>query len=148
MKTTKHSSKKSSEISTIRANPVEKLEKVFIDPTLFKAYVSSAEDFYAKFDKNNFFAIEKVARNILKTKRRSFLKKEQRKIVNQIVRKYRSVLLRQQKVVGDQILNGDIEIVEEQTPQSTKNIGIANKINVSRVLILFCFEKIIFLLSI
>ena len=141
MKTTEHSSKKHSEISIIRANSVEKIEEVFSDPTLFKAYVNSAEDFYKKFDKSNFFAISILANKILKTKGRTILKKGQRKIANEIAEKYRSVLLGQQKVVGDQILNDDIEIVEEQSTQSTKNIGIADKINVSPVLMLFCFEK-------
>ena len=139
--TTAKSSKKPSEIKKVRANWVEKIEKVFSDPTLFKAYVNSAEDFYKKFDKNNFFAISKLANKVLKTKTRTILKKEQRKIANQIAEKYRSALLKKQKVVEDQICNDYVETVEEQTAQSTKNIGIADKINVSPVLMLFCFEK-------
>ena len=139
--TTENSSKKSSEIKKNRANPVEKIEEVFSNSTLFKTHVNNAEDFYKKFDKSNFFAISKLTSKILKTKGRTILKKEQRKIANQIAEKYRSALLRKQKFVEDQICNDDTEIVEEQTTQPTKNIGIADKINVSRILILFCFEK-------
>ena len=129
--TTAKSSKKPSEIKKVRANWVEKIEKVFSDPTLFKAYVNSAEDFYKKFDKNNFFAISKLANKVLKTKTRTILKKEQRKIANQIAEKYRCVLLGQEKVVKYQILNNDVETVGEQNNKSTKNMEIADKINVS-----------------
>ena len=129
--TTAKSSKKPSEIKKVRANWVEKIEKVFSDPTLFKAYVNSAEDFYKKFDNNKFFVISKLANKVLKTKTRTILKKEQRKIANQIAEKYRCVLLGQEKVVKYQILNNDVETVGEQNNKSTKNMEIADKINVS-----------------
>ena len=130
MKTTENCSKKPSEIRKNRTNPTEKLEEVFSNPTLFKAYVDSAEKFYAKFDKHDFFTAQFVASKILQTKTNR-VKLCQTKIAVQMAKKYRFVLLGQQKVVGDPILNDDFEIVEEKTNKNTKDMEIVDQHDVS-----------------
>ena len=130
LKTTETCSKKPSEIRKIRTSLADKFEEVFSDPTLFKAYVDSVEEFYAQFDKNDFFAAQPVAKKILRTKKR-YIRKGKVEIAKRMARKYRSVLLGQQKVAEDQVLSGDIETVEEQVDKNEKNVEVADHHNVS-----------------
>ena len=75
----------------------EKLEEVLSDPKLFKNHYKDVKTVFEKFDKNQFFMGQKVALKILKVRPTNIGKKETR-IAGQLLKKYRSVLLGQDKV--------------------------------------------------
>ena len=112
----------------------EKLTPVFSDPKIFEATVGSVKEFYAKFDKYKHFTARRAANKILKSKSKS-LSNRQVDVAKQIAEKYRSVLLRQKKVVDDQICKDDSEIVDEKIHKSTKNMEIVDQQNVS-----YCYD--------
>ena len=97
----------------------EKLEHVFSDPQIFEATLGSAEEFYAKFDKQYHFKARTAASRILKIKKCS-LRKREVEVASQMAKKYRSLLL------GQQTCNDDNDIVDQHSVSCSSDNVLIN----------------------